>query len=233
MYLKETENEHHIFRAKTSAGEDVIIKFTYEGGIAFPRLEHESQIYLDYLKPLWGVHVPKFYGLYMYTSSDIYELTCACIILQYCGEPAVSDLSQLEDYCSDEYGIKQFRNDTMDMVFRLHSLGLEHDELNASHILDFEGKPFLVDFTGAESHCCLALDDLGELSRDTLPAKEGEILRHIGRDSVRCYELWMFIKSIEWCLPGMSVMKRQMLKLILSLQQPQLNITEDPIVARV
>ncbi|KAG6880607.1 hypothetical protein C0992_003381, partial [Termitomyces sp. T32_za158] len=39
-YLKETENGHRIFRATTSAGEDVIIKFTYEGGIAFSRLKH-------------------------------------------------------------------------------------------------------------------------------------------------------------------------------------------------
>ncbi|KAG6884021.1 hypothetical protein C0992_007180, partial [Termitomyces sp. T32_za158] len=200
-YLKETENEHHIFRAKTSAGEDVVIKFTYEGGIAFPRLKHESHIYLDYLKPLWGVHVPKFYGLYMYTSLDISEDSCACIILQYCGEPAVSDLSQLKDYCSNEYGIKQFRNNTMDMVFRLHSLEIVHDALNASHILDFKGKPFLVDFTGADSHDCVELDDVEELSRDSIAAKEGEILYQMGRDSVRCDELWMFLKSIEYCIP--------------------------------
>ncbi|KAG6894620.1 hypothetical protein C0992_005378, partial [Termitomyces sp. T32_za158] len=202
-YLKETENEHHIFRAKTSAGEDVVIKFIYEGGIAFSRLKHESHIYLDYLKPLWGVHVPKFYGLYLYTSLDVSESSCACIILQYCGEPAVSDLSQLKDYRGSGYGIKRFRNDTLDMVFRLHSpgIGLEHDALNASHILDFKGKPFLVDFTGAAPHNCLALIDVKELSRDSIPVKEGEILQHIGRDSVRCYELWMFFESIEYCLP--------------------------------
>ncbi|KAG6862977.1 hypothetical protein C0993_000727, partial [Termitomyces sp. T159_Od127] len=61
-FLKKTEDDHYIFKAKKYE-EDVIVKFTYEDGedMAIPRLEHESQIYVDYLKPLWGVHVPKFY----------------------------------------------------------------------------------------------------------------------------------------------------------------------------
>ncbi|KAG6892922.1 hypothetical protein C0992_011876, partial [Termitomyces sp. T32_za158] len=108
-FLKKTGNDHYIFRAKYS-GQDVVVKFTYKDieGFSIPRLKNESQIYVDYLKPLWGVHVPKFYGFYVQESSDPNELSCACIVLQYCGEPAVSDLSQLNDYCSNEYGIKQF-----------------------------------------------------------------------------------------------------------------------------
>ncbi|KAG6882612.1 hypothetical protein C0993_009860, partial [Termitomyces sp. T159_Od127] len=106
-FLKRTENNHYIFRAKSS-GQDVIVKFAYEDddGLAIPRLEHESKIYVDYLKPLWGVHVPRFYGFYLHDSSD--SGSCACIVLQYCGEPAVSDLSQLNDYRGREYGIKRF-----------------------------------------------------------------------------------------------------------------------------
>ncbi|KAG6894546.1 hypothetical protein C0993_011270, partial [Termitomyces sp. T159_Od127] len=40
-FLKKTENNHYIFKAKTS-GEDVIVKFTYEDDnrIAIPRLQH-------------------------------------------------------------------------------------------------------------------------------------------------------------------------------------------------
>ncbi|KAG6887359.1 hypothetical protein C0992_012662, partial [Termitomyces sp. T32_za158] len=93
------------------SGQNVIVKFAYEDieEIAIPRLEYESHIYVDFLKPLWGVHVPKFYGFYLHKSSDLDELSCACIVLQYCGEPAVSDLSQLKDYRSREYGIKRFR----------------------------------------------------------------------------------------------------------------------------
>ncbi|KAG6870415.1 hypothetical protein C0992_000137, partial [Termitomyces sp. T32_za158] len=65
VFLKKTENDHFIFKAKTS-GKDVIVKFTYEDDdeLAIPRLQHESEIYVDYLKPLWGVHVPTFYGFY-------------------------------------------------------------------------------------------------------------------------------------------------------------------------
>ncbi|KAG6894090.1 hypothetical protein C0993_012388 [Termitomyces sp. T159_Od127] len=177
-FLKKTENNHYIFRAKSS-GQDVIVKFTYEDddGLAIPRLRHESQIYVDYLKPLWGVHVPRFYGFYLHDDSSD-SSSCACIVLQHCGEPAVSDLSQLNDYRGREYGIKRFRNDTMDIVFRLHSpeIGLEHEALNASHVLDFEGKPFLIDFGCAESHDCLAWEEVGQLTRETLPIKEGEHL---------------------------------------------------------
>ncbi|KAG6882969.1 hypothetical protein C0993_008467, partial [Termitomyces sp. T159_Od127] len=201
-FLKKTENNHYIFKAKKS-GEDVIVKFTYEDGedMAIPRLEHESQIYVDYLKPLWGVHVPKFYGFYLYNSSDPDELSCACIVLQDCGKPAVSDLAQLKDYRGDDYGIKQFRQDleihtTEDLVFRLHSpeIGIEHDALNASHILDFKGKPFLVDFGGAEFHDCLAWQDVEQLTRDSMPPKEGEVLPPFG--SIE-YDGMMFVcKSI-------------------------------------
>ncbi|KAG6894629.1 hypothetical protein C0993_011118, partial [Termitomyces sp. T159_Od127] len=203
-FLKKTENDSYIFKAKKS-GEDVIVKFTYEDGedMAIPRLEHESQIYVDYLKPLWGVHVPKFYGFYLYNSSDPDELSCACIVLQYCGEPAVSDLSELNDYRGHEYGIKRFRNDTIDLVFRLHSpeIGIEHDALNASHILDFKGKPFLVDFGGAEFHDCLAWQDV-KLTRDSMAPKEGEVLPPFGSPSLMCYELFTFLKSIKYCLPS-------------------------------
>ncbi|KAG6869379.1 hypothetical protein C0992_003462, partial [Termitomyces sp. T32_za158] len=72
-----TENEHYIFRAKSS-GQDVIVKFTYEDEerIAIPRLQHESQIYVDYLKPLWGILVPEFYGFYL-DSSDPDDISSA------------------------------------------------------------------------------------------------------------------------------------------------------------
>ncbi|KAG5716205.1 hypothetical protein E4T56_gene10755 [Termitomyces sp. T112] len=201
-FLKMTDNSNQILRAKMS-GEDVVVKFTYEEQVAIPRLKQESQIYVDYLKPLWGIHVPKFYGLYLYNPLDPDKLSCACIILQYCGEPAVSDLSQLKDYRSDEYGIKRFRNDTLDIVFRLHSpeIGLEHDALNASHILDFQGKPFLIDFSGAELHDCFAWEEGKQLTRDVLPAKEGEILQQMGSQSVECYELWNLLESLDYCIP--------------------------------
>ncbi|KAG6883410.1 hypothetical protein C0992_008803, partial [Termitomyces sp. T32_za158] len=57
LFLKETENDHFIFKAKMS-GKDVIVKFTYEDDdeLAIPRLQHESEIYVDYLKPIWGIH---------------------------------------------------------------------------------------------------------------------------------------------------------------------------------
>ncbi|KAG6883720.1 hypothetical protein C0992_005401 [Termitomyces sp. T32_za158] len=73
-----SEHDHYIFKAKMS-GKDVIVKFTYEDDdeLAIPRLRHESQIYVDYLKPLWGVHVPIFYGFYLYESSNFDELSCA------------------------------------------------------------------------------------------------------------------------------------------------------------
>ncbi|KAG6882783.1 hypothetical protein C0993_009182, partial [Termitomyces sp. T159_Od127] len=205
-FVKKTEHNHFIFMAKTS-GQDVVVKFTYEDedGLAIPRLKHESQIYVDYLKPLWGIHVPRFYGFYSHDSSDSDEWPCACILLQYCGKPAVSDLSQLTDYCGDKYGIKQFRNDTMDLVFRLHSpeIGLEHDALNASHILDFEGKPFLIDFGGAEFHDCLAWEEAGQLTRETLPIKEGEILGLMDSDNgIMCYELWIFLEAIKYPFPS-------------------------------
>ncbi|KAG6876627.1 hypothetical protein C0992_012227, partial [Termitomyces sp. T32_za158] len=203
-FLKKTEHDHYIFKAKLS-GQDVVVKFTYEDDdeLAIPRLQHESEIYVDYLKPLWGVHVPILYGFYLYESSNFDELSCACIVLQYCGEPAVSDLSQLNDYCSNEYGIKQFRNDTMDLVFRLHSpeIGLDHDALNASHVLDFEGNPFLIDFGGTEPHECFAWKRAGQLTRETLAAKEGEVLGPLSSKSVLCYELWNFLESTEYCLP--------------------------------
>ncbi|KAG5716204.1 hypothetical protein E4T56_gene10754 [Termitomyces sp. T112] len=125
---KKTDNDNQILRARMS-GKDVIVKFSHGERIAMRRLKHESQ-YVDRLKPLWGIHVPKFYGFYLYNPLDLDEMFRACIILQYCGEPAVSDLSQLKDYRSDDLGIKQFRNDTLDIVFRLHSpeieLGMMH-----------------------------------------------------------------------------------------------------------
>ncbi|KAG6872804.1 hypothetical protein C0992_009341, partial [Termitomyces sp. T32_za158] len=95
-------------------------------------------------------------------------------------------------------------NDTMDLVLRLHSpeIGLEHDALNASHVLDFKGKPFLIDFGGAEPHECLTWEKAGQLTRETLPAKEGEVLGPLS--SVLCYELWIFLESARYCLPSMS-----------------------------
>ncbi|KAG6894612.1 hypothetical protein C0992_005400 [Termitomyces sp. T32_za158] len=163
-FLKKTENNHFIFKAKSS-GKYVIVKFTYEDDdeLAIPRLQHESQIYVDYLRPLWGVHVPIFYGFYL--------------------------------------------NDTMDLVLRLHSpdIGLEHDALNASHVLDFEGKPFLVDFGGAVPHECLAWEEAGQLTRETLAAEEGEVLGPLAR--VLCHELWIFLESTKYCLPSMSIFK--------------------------
>ncbi|KAH0581971.1 hypothetical protein H2248_011635 [Termitomyces sp. 'cryptogamus'] len=201
---KKTDNNNQILRARMS-GTDVIIKFTYGERIAIRRLKHESQIYVDRLKPLWGIHVPKFYGFYLYSPLDPDELFCACIILQYCGEPAVSDLSQLKDYRSGDLGIKRFRNDTLDIVFRLHSpeIELAHDALNASHILDFQGKPFLIDFAGASYHDCFAWEEGEQLTRDVLPAKEGEVLRQMGPQSVECYELWNFLQSLDYGLPSM------------------------------
>ncbi|KAG6872108.1 hypothetical protein C0995_012915 [Termitomyces sp. Mi166 len=199
--LKKTENDYRTLRAKM-AGQDVIVKFTYEEEDAIPRLEHESQIYVDYLKPLWGIHVPKFYGFYLYNSSGRNRWPCACMVLQYCGEPAVSDLSQLKDYRARDLGIKQFRNDTMDIVFRLHSpeMGLDHSALNASHILDFRGKPFLTDFSCAGPHDCLA-SKARQLTRETLPAKEGEILQSVGHDSMKCLGLRLFLESLDYCIP--------------------------------
>ncbi|KAG6884501.1 hypothetical protein C0993_010524, partial [Termitomyces sp. T159_Od127] len=108
-FIKKTENDHYMFKAKTS-GQDVVVKFAYENleETAIPRLERESQIYIDHLKPLWGVHVPNFYGFYSYDSPDLDKLSCACIVLQYCGKPAVPELSQLNDYRSDDLGVKRF-----------------------------------------------------------------------------------------------------------------------------
>ena len=96
----------------------------------------------------------------------------------------------------------------MDVVFRLHSpeIGLEHDELNASHILDFHGKPFLIDFAGAEYHHCIDWEGK-QPTRDGLPAKEGEILRPLGYQSVYCYELWTFLLSLEYCIPSESIVQ--------------------------
>ncbi|KAG6863135.1 hypothetical protein C0993_012751, partial [Termitomyces sp. T159_Od127] len=92
----------------------------------------------------------------------------------------------------------------MDLVFRLHSpeIRLEHDALNASHVLDFEGKPFLIDFGGAESHRCLAWEEVGQLTRETLPIKEGEILGLMDSDNgIMCYELWIFLEAIKYPFP--------------------------------
>ncbi|KAG6905822.1 hypothetical protein DXG01_000528 [Tephrocybe rancida] len=64
-----------------------------------------------------------------------------------------------------------------------------HDNLNASHILDFHGKPFIVDFTCAEEH------DYSAGSRKDLWAKEGDVFPDAF--SLRCYEIWEFLKSLE------------------------------------
>ncbi|KAG5333928.1 hypothetical protein C0989_004637, partial [Termitomyces sp. Mn162] len=185
------------------SGQDVIVKYTDEEQIAIPRLEYESRIYVDRLKPLWGVHVPRFYGFYLYDPKERCELSRACVILQYCGEPAVSDLLLLKDYRRDDLGVKRFRNDTMDIYFRLHSpeIELAHNALKASHILDFEGKPFLIDFADSGYHDCFAWEEGKQLTRDVLPAKEGEILRKMGSQSVKCYELWNFLRSVDYGLP--------------------------------
>ncbi|KAG6894043.1 hypothetical protein C0992_007711, partial [Termitomyces sp. T32_za158] len=93
----------------------------------------------------------------------------------------------------------------MDLVFLLHSpeIGLEHDNLNASHILDFEGKPIFIDFGAAEPHECLAWEEAeaGQLTRETLPVKEGDVLGPRGPRTVMCYELWYFLEFTKYCLP--------------------------------
>ncbi|KAG6876196.1 hypothetical protein C0993_005026 [Termitomyces sp. T159_Od127] len=93
----------------------------------------------------------------------------------------------------------------MDLVFGLHSpeVRLEHGALNASHVLNFNGKPFLIDFGCADSHDCIAWEEAGQLTRETLPIKEGEHLGLMGFDNgVACYEIEMFLRSINYCILG-------------------------------
>lgn len=51
------------------------------------RLKREAELYCGQLKPLQGIHVPHFFGLYLgrHTTEDDVNMPIGCIILEDCG----------------------------------------------------------------------------------------------------------------------------------------------------
>ncbi|TFY75090.1 hypothetical protein EWM64_g8919, partial [Hericium alpestre] len=157
-----------------SSAIDVVCKMAY-GKRALNGLNNEAQLYLNKLKDLQGVCVPHSYGYFV---GDTDEGPTGCLVLKYCGEPIVQMLKFVDPI---------FRDAVVVAVEAIHDAGVQHRDLAERNILDYNGRPMIIDFEDAREHIC----------ERKMPIVKGAIEPH--PHEFNCGELqWVCRSSLFW-----------------------------------
>ncbi|KAF5370473.1 hypothetical protein D9615_009758 [Tricholomella constricta] len=184
-----------------AAGQERTVVFYFSDDLDdMDDLKDEADFYVDHLKPMYGNGVPEFYGLYKweYIETDYSDddndtpADCACLVLQYCGEPlGIALWRELEND-------QPFRRKLVNIIEKLHiKLNIRHNAIYPENVLNLKGEPFIINFSNAEIHNC-----------DTHVAIEEGELRPRPR-LLACKELRAFLNALDtWYLPDYTVWHR-------------------------
>ncbi|THH15992.1 hypothetical protein EW146_g4578 [Bondarzewia mesenterica] len=117
------------------------------------------------LKHLQGVGIPTCHG---YLLGTVDEEMVGVLVLSYCGKPVEHFFSTLDP---------EFKSDLIDIFLAIHFSGVSHNDIAECNVLDWNGKPVVIDFEDStEEECGLKM-----------PIKEGALSP--GRADFDCKEL--------------------------------------------
>ncbi|TDL16553.1 hypothetical protein BD410DRAFT_901952 [Rickenella mellea] len=134
-----------VYRGKLHHGEDTVtdaaVKFDLYNSCR-EDLVRESALYEEHAKTLQGTVVPTFYGIY---HGIVDERPITCLVLEDCGDPIETWLHD----ASVEFSFKVAQH-----LMKLHSVGLQHNNISETNIVVKNGEPRLIDFSNATPHIC-------------------------------------------------------------------------------
>ncbi|TFY77737.1 hypothetical protein EWM64_g6275 [Hericium alpestre] len=157
---------------------DVVCKIGF-GRKAKDRVSHEASMYTGKLSHLQGECIPHCHG---YFEGGTDEGPTGCIVLAYCGEPIKEMLGYLPD---------KFKIGIVHALVGIHDAGLNHLDLTAGNILDYNGRPMIIDFEDSEDHECGRQIDI------EIGAPGPSAIMEIG-----CPELYQFFLDLKIWTPA-------------------------------
>jgi len=136
----------------SNADQELICKFAISNQ-ADPQSDPVSRLKTEYeaytcLDALQGVVIPRCYGLFVGEAiiSEKTRIGCACLLLQYCGEPIAAPLPELEVPF-------EIRMQYLSAVQKIHEAGYKLDVLpDHRHILSLSSNIYIIGLQNVERH---------------------------------------------------------------------------------
>ncbi|KAI0321048.1 hypothetical protein OF83DRAFT_1168813 [Amylostereum chailletii] len=145
--LLHSSQHHYIYRGELTStrnpsGTPVVVKFA-RTELALRELVRENVVYTTTLESLQGVWIPRYYG--QYENHDATSVLRDCIILEWCGSPVEVEFSDLNE---------GFKTCIIQAVTAIHKLGIVHNKLVEDNVLDYHGRPMIIDFAVSDDEKC-------------------------------------------------------------------------------
>ncbi|THH16001.1 hypothetical protein EW146_g4580 [Bondarzewia mesenterica] len=138
-------NQMDVYRCTLSApisGESCVVCKIAIGSVAMKRLRREARYYQGKLKHLQGSRIPTCHGYFVGTVDD--EMV-GVLVLSYCGKRVERMFSAWDP---------KFKSDLIDVFLEIHLAGVSHNDVAERNVLDWNGKPIVIDFEESSDEEC-------------------------------------------------------------------------------